>query len=397
METLNIKFLKKLEFTSMQYVRDFITTIDWDNRLIGIKGARGAGKTTLLLQQIKTRHNDFSKVLYVSLDDLFFHKKTLYDLASEFEKNGGKFLYLDEVHRYKNWSGELKNIYDDFPEIQLVFTGSSILHLSQFKADLSRRAVMYELRGLSFREYLGLTQNLIFETLTLNEILLDHEKIALKILSKIKPIGPFKSYLKSGYYPYFLENENFYSQKLSETINLAMETDLPAVFEISYPSIDKLKTLLVVLAESVPFKPNISKLSGQVGVTRNSIVEFLHYLEDLRIISMLHRKTKGITRMQKPDKIYLYHPNLYYSLTPETANTGSVRESFFINQVSESHKVNYSDIGDFVVEGKYLFETGGANKKNHQITGIKDSFVVADNIEIGYKNKIPLWLFGFLY
>ncbi len=303
---------------------------------------------------------------------------------------------MDEVHRYPNWSSELKNIYDDFPDLQVVFTGSSLIHIEKARGDLSRRAVVYELHGLSYREFLGFSEIFTYGKLTLEDILKNHVEISMSIVREIKPLAHFKDYLNYGYYPFFLENKDAYQQKLIETILIALSTDLPPTYNISYASIEKIKQLLYILAESVPFKPNIAKLSERIGVSRNSLLDFLRYLEELRIVRRLYADTKGISILKKPEKLYLYHPNISYSLAYHEAEIGNIRESFFINQLSVHHPIEYSATGDFRIE-KYIFEIGGRSKSQKQIPGENLAYIVADNIEIGHKNKIPLWLFGFLY
>jgi uncharacterized protein len=397
MQKLIEKFQKKLAHTDTEFVRDLSSTIRWKNRLIGLRGARGAGKTTLILQHIKQQQKNTNQVLYVSLDDIFFSVNSLSDLADTFIKEGGEYLFFDEVHHYRNWSQEIKNIYDDHQDVHIVFTGSSALHISKSKADLSRRAVMYDMPGLSYREFLKLKYGLSFPVIKLEEILKRHIEISNEVLATIKPIPKFREYLKHGYYPYFNDDIETYPDRLERTINLALETDLPYIADISFSSVDKLKKLLFVIAEISPFKPNVSKLSDKTGIPRNSILQFMHYLEDARIINLLHASTKGISYMQKPEKIYLHHPNLQYALNPENTNIGSLRESFFYNQTNNLHDVTYTEKGDFKIDGKYIFEIGGKSKTNKQISGLPNSFIVSDEIEIGYRNQIPLWLFGFLY
>jgi uncharacterized protein len=364
--------------------------------MIGIKGARGAGKTTLLLQYAHRELPLDHQVLYTSLDDLWFTENKLVDLADAFVKQGGRYLLLDEVHRYPGWSQELKNMNDDEPDLSIIFTGSSIMHLDKAKADLSRRAVMYELLGLSFREYLSLASNVLHKKLNWEDLLKNHVGIARSITQTVKPLEHFTSYLKHGYYPYFLENMNLYPQKLEETISLALSTDLPVLHDLTPASIEKIRQLLYIIAESAPFKPNISKLSERTGVTRNTVISFLHNLEDLRIINSLYPSASGIGALQKPEKIFLHHPNLQYTLAYSEANIGNVRESFFINQVGAIKTVTYTSEGDFVV-GRDMFEVGGKDKQQRPLKNYKQSFVAGDGIEIGHEHKIPLWMFGLLY
>jgi predicted AAA+ superfamily ATPase len=390
------KYYQKLAQVSLTFQRSLSDEIDWTNRLIGIKGARGAGKTTLLLQHARQKLPAGDKTLYVSLDDLYFTENKLVDLADSFRKQGGRYLLLDEVHRYQNWSQELKNIYDDFGDLTIIFTGSSIIHLDRAKGDLSRRAVLYELPGLSFREFLQVTTGMHVDKITLDELLIHHVDIARSIAEQLRPLEHFSKYLRYGYYPYFLENEKSYSQKLAETISLALTSDLPAIHAISYASIEKIRLLLHIIAESVPFKPNISKLSEHTGVTRNSLGNFLRYLEDLRIIRGLYAATHGMPLLQKPEKIYLHHPNLIYALSSGLSDIGNLRESFFVNQTSAVLPVSYAAEGDFKV-GKYTFEVGGKKKGGQQIQHLENAYIAADAIEIGHQQKIPLYLFGFMY
>ncbi len=396
MEKLFEKSYQKLKRVPIQFKRYLADQIEWKSQLIGIKGARGAGKTTLILQYAKKFLPSDHQTLYTSLDDLYFTENRLFDLADKFAMQGGKFLLLDEVHRYTNWSGELKNIYDDLPELKVIFTGSSMMHLNQSKGDLSRRAVLYELAGLSFREYLNYSLGSDYRSISFDNLINNHNRFAREFTEELRPLAHFQDYLEYGFYPYFKEDPKLYPQKLAETISLALHIDLPSSYEISYGSIEKIRLLLHIIAESSPFKPNISKLSERIGVSRNSLVVFIRYLEDLRIIKGLYSDTKGIGALQKPEKIYLHHPNLQFALANEKWNTGNMRESFFINQLGILAPLQYSRDGDFVFKG-YTFEIGGRKKTFKQVKHLKNSFVAADDTEIGHQHKIPLWMFGFLY
>jgi predicted AAA+ superfamily ATPase len=396
MDHLFEKSYKKLSRAPVDFSRYLAHEIDFSNRMIGIKGARGAGKTTLLLQHAARALPKDQQVLYVSLDDLWFTENKLVDMADAFAKQGGRYLLLDEVHRYSGWSQELKNIYDDEPDLFIIFTGSSIMHIDKARGDLSRRAVLYELRGLSFREYLSLKAQISLPKLEWEQLLVDHVEMARSVTEKLKPLEHFSDYLMHGYYPYFLENISTYSQKLEETISLAISMDLPALHDITAGSMEKIRQLLYIIAESAPFKPNISKLSERTGVSRNSLIQFLRHLEDLRIINSLYHSATGIGALQKPEKIFLHHPNLQYALSHANADKGSARESFFINQVEAIKTVTYTSEGDFAVS-KDLFEVGGKDKQQKQIKSHKRCFVAADGIEIGHQHKIPLWMFGMLY
>jgi uncharacterized protein len=397
MEILFVKHRKKVGTTQSSYIRSIIDTIHWHDRLIGIKGARGVGKTTLILQYINKMFRPGEDNLYVSMDDVFFAGNRLIDFVDEFTKNGGKYLFLDEVHRYSNWSQEVKNIYDDYPELHIVFTGSSVIDIVKSKADLSRRAMIYQMKGLSFREYLAITKKLDFGVLSLQDVILDHQQIADEIVSKIRPIKEFKAYVEGGYYPFFMEYPETYHSRLEQVINLVLENDIPALKPVSMEGIKKLKQLLYVVSISVPFKPNISKLSEKTGISRNSLVQYLHYLQEAEILHLLFRDTPGVSLMQKPEKIYFENTNLAYTYSAGNLEAGNTRETFFINQLAVKHQVNYTEKGDFMVDGHLTFEIGGKNKAQSQLKGIENAYLALDNIERGFKNKIPLWLFGFLY
>jgi len=396
MEKLIEKHRQIIRDIPNQYIRNFSSLIHWEERLIGIKGAKGVGKTTLILQHIKNSLHD-KQTIYLSLDDPYFFSKNLTDTVSDFIKHGFTHFFIDEVHKYKNWSSEIKNLHDTYRKIFIVFTGSSVLHLQEGAADLSRRAMIYDLPGLSFREYVELVTNLKFDSYPLEEILKSHEKIASHVLEKIKPLVYFAEYLKMGYYPFFLESPNTYVFRLESAINQSLESDLSLVKSISSDVIIKLKRILGVVAQSAPFKPNIQKISERVGVSRNSLIVYLQYLEEAKIIAKLYSDVRGIGALQKPQKIYFDNPNLIYSLSELSANTGTVRETFVLNQLSVRHIIEYPKSGDFIVDKKFVFEVGGKGKTGKQINTIKSSYIIADNIEIGFQNKIPIWLLGFLY
>jgi hypothetical protein len=397
METLKQKFYEKYGNTQIETIRNFINTIDWSDRLIGIKGSRGVGKTTLLLQYIKQNYQPGNKVLFVSLDDFYFTDNRIYDLADGFYKKGGELLAIDEVHRYPEWALELKNIYDDMPGLKIIFTGSSLLHLHKAKADLSRRAVMYQMPGLSFREFLSFENKTDFPIYSLDEVIQNHVGIALDVLKKIKPFAYFDNYLNYGYYPFYLENKNSFHQKLNETLLTVLEVDIPQFELIQSSNIIYLKKMLKIISRSVPFKPNMNVLSERAGISLNTMKTYLKYLNDAKLISMLYFQEKGINSLNKPEKIFLENTNLIYNLAENIPNLGNIRETFFLNQTEKTHQVNASKQSDFIIDNKYTFETGGINKSQKQIIGIENAFIVKDNIEIGSDNIIPLWLFGFLY
>ena len=397
MDQLFEKYYRLLDNISMDFIRGYAGIINWKARMIGIRGARGVGKTTLLLQYMKKNFPRDGSSLYANLDNIWFSENRLTDLTDRFVKQGGHFLFLDEVHKYQDWSQELKNIYDDYPGLKIVFTGSSLLEIRKSRVDLSRRAVVYNMRGLSFREYLNLTLGLDLPVVRLEDILASPVDQAQEILKKVKPLKYFSSYLKSGYYPFFLEVPELYFHRLEEIINLIIETELPLLRKVEVENVPKMKLLLKILAESAPFIPNIVKLSERSGLTRNTVISYLGYLEEAHLEKNLYRNSKGITRLQKPDKIYLENTNLMHALSPVGVNIGNLRETFFVNQLSENHIVEYAEEGDFTIDGQFIFETGGKTKGFGQINGISNSYVVADGIEYGTGNRLPLWLFGFLY
>ena len=399
METLFEKFRKKLDATTTDFTRSVMHEIAWNEaRLIGLKGARGVGKTTLLFQYIKLHLSDkINEVLYISLDNLYFNNNNLLALIDQFVKRGGNYLFIDEVHRYPNWSQELKNAYDDYPELRIVFTGSSMLEILNARADLSRRAIVYTMGGLSFREYLSIKNIHTFQPYSLDEILKNHQEYAIQISKEIRPLQWFQGYLEGGYYPYFIESESLYRTKVEEVVRMMLEIELPALRGLENQYILKIKQLLMVLAESVPFTPNVSKLAERIGINRNTLIAYLKNLQDVGLTMHLFSESTGITRLQKPEKIYLENTNLMYALNPKQVNLGSIRETFWMNQLSQLHNVTLPQNGDFLIDNQYTFEIGGKNKSNKQIQGVNDAYVVKDDIEIGSAGVIPLWLFGFLY
>lgn len=400
MEKLFIKSNQVIKNQNIDFKRFLYSKIDWNDRLIGILGARGTGKTTLVLQYANylQQEDQRQKVLYASLDDIYFSANGLVEFAEEFEKQGGETLILDEVHKYPNWAREIKNIYDFQRNLRIIFTGSSIIDMIKENADLSRRAIFYDLPGLSYREYLKITGIADFDAVDFKELLHHHESIALDISSQFKPLAHFPDYNKFGYYPFFNENPNTYHIRLEQIIRLALEIDLQFIEGIDTQNIRKLYQLLFILSQSVPFTPNISKLSQKIGLTRNTLLLYLNYLEKAKIIFGLKAGGKSTSILQKPDKIYLENANLGYAISKQEVNLGNERETFFMNQITNSGmEISLPKYGDFMVNQEYIFELGGANKSKAQLENQANSFVVAGGIEVGYQNKIPLWLFGFLY
>ena len=397
MEKLRLKHINHLNNTNLQFKRYLLKQLPWDERLVGIKGARGVGKTTLLLQYIKQKYDLSDKAIYISLDDLYFSENNLINFTENFVNNGGEHLFIDEVHKYKKWSISLKNIYDIYPKLKVTFTGSSLLEILNSRSDLSRRALVFNMQGLSFRENINLNLGTTFKELDLEYILSNHEEIAITISKQIKPIKEFQKYIKTGYFPFYNDNDFLYYKRLQEIINMIVEIELPLLRNTDIAIANKIKQLIYIISQSAPFKPNISALANKIQTTRKTLLEYLIYLSDAGVFKMLHRDSFGVSLLQKPEKIFLENTNFLYAIKYATQNMGSVRETFFFNQLSQGHQVTYPLKGDFYVDEKYLFEVGGKNKSNQQIKTKENSFVVADDIEIGYKNKIPLWLFGFLY
>ncbi len=397
------EYLNRLEKVKLSPKRYLYKKIDFSQKLISILGQRGVGKTTLLLQYLKENFNNSKEALYLSLDTPSLASISLFELAKEFEQYGGKILALDEVHKYENWAGHIKQIYDQL-DIKVIFSGSSILQIQKQNADLSRRCIIYHLENLSFREYLKF-KGIDFSSFTLEDILTNHIEIASEINSKIKPLPHFKEYLEFGAYPFFLQGINSYGQKIVQVLNTILESDLAYIENVNIKEIKKLKKLLYLLATSVPFVPNITDISQSTSISRPKVYDYLELLERAKIVNSIRSKQKGYNILAKPEKIFMQNTNLAYAITKEV-DIGSLRESFFVNQIKNSFEVEKflldeniyaSKNGDFLVNDKYIFEIGGKNKGFKQVKDIENSFVVADDIEIGFGNKIPLWLFGFLY
>lgn len=396
MKTLRNKYLRLLTATLESPKRFLFEQIDWAERLIIIKGQRGTGKTTMLLQYIKLNHTSLEETLYISMDDIYFAANKLSDFIEDFVVGGGRYLYIDEIHRYKNWSIELKNIYDFYPDLQLIVTGSSALSFYISEADLGRRAAIYNLPELSFREYLNFTLGTNFKTYSLNDIIKKSETISMTINKEIRSLKEFRNYLKHGAYPFILNGKERYYDKLEASISTVIDNDIPVIENISYDSRVKLRKLLYMMSTTVPFKINMSELSRKLETTRDMLSKYLELLNKSGIIKFLTTEGISYTLLRKPDKIYFSNSNLLYALT-ENSEIGTVRETFFLSQLSVNHKVNYPKSGDFMIDKKYTFEIGGKNKDRKQIQNLKNAYLALDNIEYGQENSIPLWLFGFLY
>jgi hypothetical protein len=395
MESLIKIYLRLLQETDAKTFRYLYQNIDWDERCIAIIGAKGVGKTTMLLQHIKHTFANKNEALFASLDNTWFANHSIFDLADEFYLNGGTHLFLDEIHHYPNWATEIKNIYDSFPKLKVVFTGSSLLQIYNSTADLSRRVVYEKLEGLSFREFLKFEKMGDFPVLSMKEIVENHQDIAFRITENLKIIPLFKKYLKNGYYLFYKEGLSKYEIKLQEAVNNVIDIDIPAIENIEFESRHKLKRLLAILSTLVPYTPNITDLSVAIDSNRNNTVKYLFLLANAKLLNLVSYKNKTIGDLTKPDKVLLNNTNLSY-LYGDNANIGSARETFFVNQLNAVANVILAPQGDFMVDN-YTFEIGGKKKPFDQIKDILNSFIVADDIETGHGNKIPLWLFGMLY
>jgi len=388
---------RRLVKTSLKFHRHLYKDIAWGDRLLCIKGPRGVGKTTILMQRIKEAFSRSSKAFYVSLDNLFFAKHTFREVVDWHCKNGGTHLFVDEVHYLENWQTEIKNIYDDYPDLYIAYSGSSMLRIDRAQGDLSRRQMVYRLDGLSFREYLSFEGVGDFPALTLDGLLSDHAAIAADIVAKIKVLPYFKEYLKGGYYPFYKEVVNGYDQRIREVVDEVLEKDYPSIEEVSVATIRKTRRMLMILAASCPQTPNMSRLYGELETDRNQGLKMLCALEDAGLLRLLSSESKKMKAMSRPDKIYCDNTNLMRALCAKS-DIGTVRETFFLSQLrGAGHDVAYPPNGDFLVDGRVLFEVGGMGKGFSQIKDISNSYVVNDDVEIGFGNKIPLWLFGFLY
>lgn len=389
MERLYEFFYRKLKNTPVEFFRYKYNQIKWESRAFGLVGPRGVGKSTMLLQYIK-QNLDTKDTLYVSADNLYFAEHKLVDLADRFVKMGGKYLFIDEIHKYEGWSRELKQIYDSYDDLQIVISGSSILDIYKGMADLSRRMPIYEMQGLSFREYLRLFHSIDVPVYSLKDIL-THKAV---ISGVEHPLPLFHDYLKRGYYPFGRDAE--FEIELMQVINQTMEIDIPMHIKTNISVGRKLKSLIMAVSKSVPFKPVMQKLADVTGISRNDIPDYLIYMERAGMISQLRNATGGLRGLGKVEKLYLDNTNLIYTLAPERADIGNVRETFFMNQTRVCNDVRSSDISDFEIDGK-VFEIGGRKKGQKQIESADDGYIVKDDIESGYANVIPLWAFGLNY
>ena len=392
------QFNNKMTMVDLTFRRYLYQKINWKARLIGIKGARGVGKSTLLLQHIKESFPDLQNVFYASLDDLWFRAHDLMDLVGYLYTHGFTHLFLDEIHKLDQWSRYIKNIYDSYPQLNIVYTGSSMLEIDHSKVDLSRRQMLYTLRGLSFREYLEFEGVGTFPVVSVEELLGSHLSIAMEVVSHIRVLQYFDRYLQMGHYPFYKGSAsmNDYHSRLREVANVVVESDMPAVEEITYATVQKAKQLLMVIAPNVPLQPNISRLSQELEVTPSQCLKILYLLDRAGLLLLLTKEQKDYKHLAKPSKIFLGDGNLMYALSSKV-NLGTCRETFFANQLSAIGQLTMPEKGDFLLDGKYLFEVGGGSKDFRQIANIPDSYLAIDDVEIGHLNRIPLWMFGMLY
>lgn len=386
----------KLAQVTLNFKRYLYPLINWDSRVIGIKGERGVGKTTMLLQRIKEKYSNPDETFYISLDHYWFGTHQLQDLMEFLYKRGITEFYIDEVHKYKGWSTVLKNLVDQYKDLRIVYTGSSLLEIDNAKVDMSRRQTSYTLKGMSFREYLAYEDIHCVDAISFDDLLKNHVAISIDVAAKTKVLVAFEAYLRSGVYPFYKEAGSDFLVRLKEVIDTVLESDLPAVEKITYDTVEKCKKLLMIISENVPLQPNVTRLSASLGSTRDSLLKLIYSLDKAEILELLTAELKSYKKLVNPEKIYLGNTNLMYALSPKI-DMGTLRETFFIDQLSSIGTVQMPPKGDFLVNGKYLFEVGGESKDFNQIAGISNSYLAVDGIETGYGARIPLWMFGLLY
>jgi predicted AAA+ superfamily ATPase len=403
MDSLFRKSDRLLANTQTEIIRDKMNEIHWNAQLVTIMGAKGVGKSTLIKQYLKQNYRlGDRRILYCSADTVDFSMRTLVGLAEEFSIHGGELLAIDEIHKYKSgttdWSREIKEIHELYPDLKLIVSGSSLLRLREGDADLSRRAVKYTMPGLSFRESLRFYHGLEFKRWALDDILDHPYDLWQEVSSKCKPVVLFKEYLEKGYYPFLLEGEGEYYTKIEQVVNYIIEAELPQICKVDVANVRKLQALIALICSEVPFELNANKIAAAIEIGRDTIVEYLKYLGDAKVLNLLYSDKKKIGKLSKPDKVYLENPNILYALTPTTAEIGTLRETFAICSLSESHTVEYGKAqGDFKVDGKYTFEIGGRSKGFSQIAGVENSYIFADDWDMPDGAKLPLWMLGFLY
>lgn len=386
----------KLSQVRLDFKRYLYGKINWEARVIGIRGERGVGKTTMLIQRIKEKYANPDDTIYLSLDHFWFKNHSLYDLVGFLYNRGITEFYIDEVHKYEDWSLILKNLYDQHSDLRIIYTGSSMLEIDNSLVDMSRRQTTYVLKSLSFREFLKYDGVADIKAVDLPDLLSRHSTIAIDIISNAKILKEFDRYLRYGSYPFYKDAGKDFLVVLQNVVRLVVESDLPAVTKLSYPTIDKCKKLFMIIAENVPLQPNVEKLSSAMGTTRNTLLQLLYKLDEAEILELLTVELKNYKKLVNPEKIYLGNTNLMYAFSSQI-NLGTMRETFFIDQLSSLHTVQMPSKGDFLVDEKFLFEIGGESKTFDQIADTEDSYLALDGIESGYGKRIPLWMFGLLY
>ena len=399
MESLFKKHDRLITVTSTEIIRQWANSINWDARLMAIRGPKGVGKTTMMLQHIKLNYKLLDRqVLYVSCEDKYFSNHSLLSLAEQFYLNGGRHLFLDEVHKYDDWSNEIKEIYDFYPTMRVVVSGSSLLSMTEGDADLARRCINHDIQGLSFREFLHFYKGIKMPVYPLEQVLEDPAPLIEEMNKHGRPIALLKEYLKYGYYPYYLNNETDYHIAIQQVVNKVIDIELPRICGVDLNNTRKIKSLLTILCASVPFQVDITKLATQSGLKRDTIIHYLSYLDKAKLIHLLYSDLKNIKRMQKPDKIYIDNTNLLHAWATTPIQIGTIRETFVANQLSVNHVVEFRKTnGDFLVDSKYTFEVGGDDKDFQQIANVADSFVLADDMETAIGKKLPIWIVGFDY
>lgn len=396
MESLYTISQRRIASIKTVFHRYLFDKIEWDDRLIAIKGPRGTGKTTMMLQYIKENFGTSRKAVYISLDHLYFANNSLLDFVEFHYTRGGTVICIDEVHKYPEWQTAIKNIYDSYPDLKIVYSGSSMLEIDYRKGDLSRRQALYELQGLSFREYLEFESIMHLPAMTFSEMLEQNEAVSAEIANKVKIIPLFHDYLKRGYYPFYKEVKGNYDLRIVDMANQVIESDMPAVEDVLYSTIEKTKRMLMILAASVPQTPKMTHLYRELDTDRELGLKMMNALERGGLLSLLRYNVASITKLSKPDKILLDNPNLAYALSCN-ADIGSIRESFFCNQAGEHSELLLDRNGDFKVDGKYIVEVGGKRKDFTQIANLPDNYLAVDDTEYGLGHRIPLWMFGLLY
>lgn len=398
METLFKKHRILISQVKMDIVREMMHSIAWERQLVAIRGSRGVGKTTLMRQYVKKNYGVRpGKALYCALDSLYFTNHSLLQLAEQFHLMGGEHLFLDEVHKYPTWSKEVKEIIDLYPDLKVTFSGSSLLQILNADADLSRRVLSYDMEGLSFREFLHFYEGIQLPVSSLDDILASPDEICEEVNKLCHPQQQFIRYLRAGYYPFFDGSEEEYYSRIENVVNFIIDQEMTQICGVDMANTRKIKALMMFLAENVPFEVNIAKLSTYLELNKQTVLGYLANLDRAKLLHLLYSDNKSVTRLQKPDKIYLHNPNLFYALGQRN-QIGTIRECFFVNQLSVKHAVEYGkEQGDFKIDGRITIEVGGQDKTFNQIADIPDSYIFADMMEYPVGKKLPLWLAGMTY